>query len=63
MQIGFDPCIRGIDVVVWWKTPDVENLVTGFLITKGHGLPSQADQGANVAGGQHGQQQLFKEAL
>jgi hypothetical protein len=32
MQKGFNPCIRGLGEVVWWKKPEVENLVTLSLL-------------------------------
>jgi hypothetical protein len=31
IEKGFNPCIRGLGGVVWWKKPEVENLVSGSL--------------------------------
>jgi hypothetical protein len=31
---GFNPCIRGLGGVVWWKKPEVENLVSWSLYSK-----------------------------
>jgi hypothetical protein len=31
IQKGFNPCIRGLGRVVWWKTTEAENLVSGSL--------------------------------
>jgi hypothetical protein len=31
IEKGFNPCIRGLGGVVWWKKQEVENLVSGSL--------------------------------
>jgi hypothetical protein len=31
IEKGFKPCLRGLGGVVWWKKPEVENLVSGFF--------------------------------
>jgi hypothetical protein len=31
IEKGFNPCPRGLGGVVWWKKPEVENLVSGSL--------------------------------
>jgi hypothetical protein len=31
VEKGFNPCLRGLRGVVWWKKPEVENLVSGSL--------------------------------
>jgi hypothetical protein len=31
IEKGFTPCLRGLGGVVWWKKPEVENLVSGSL--------------------------------
>jgi hypothetical protein len=31
IEKGFNPCLRGLGAVVWWKTSEVENLVLGSL--------------------------------
>jgi hypothetical protein len=31
LEKGFNPCIRGQGGVVWWKKPEVENLMSGSL--------------------------------
>jgi hypothetical protein len=33
-QKGFNPCIRCLGGVVWWKTPEVENLVSEPLLSE-----------------------------